>query len=126
MCIWIKADSCDLSAGFMESVEEKWQGDVNFNDGQVNQLYKSYLERQQICSRFGLKEPRYIFTVNIQAENIRNVIKPDMAFISKGIFVNNDAYNFINDIVTTSFFRVTTSTSCMAEQSKGLHTTREP
>ena len=85
---WIKADSCDLSAGLMESVEGKWRGDVDLNDGQVNQLYKSYLERQQLCSRFGLKEPRSMITVATQAENIRNnVIKPDMAFISKGTLI---------------------------------------
>lgn len=82
---WIKADSCDLSAGLMESVEGKWRGDVDLNDGQVTQLYKNYKERQHLCSKFGLKEPRTILTVKLQAESIRNeVMKPDMAFISQG------------------------------------------
>ena len=32
---WLKADSCDLTAGLFESVHGKWSGDVDINDGKV-------------------------------------------------------------------------------------------
>ena len=92
---WIKADSCDLTPGLMESVERKWRGDVDLNDGEVNKLYQNYKERQNICLRFGLKEPRSIHMINFQADNIRNeIIKPDMTFISKGTKYNNFNNNY--------------------------------
>ena len=109
---WIKADSCDLSTGLMESVEGKWHGDVDLNDGQLTRLYKTYKERQQLCLELGLKEPRTIFNTELQAENIRNeVIKSDMAFISEGSYIIYVSINFAFQLLC----RVTTSTRCLSK-----------
>ena len=60
---WIKADSCDLSTGLMESVHGKWGGDVDLNDGKISELLQSYQQKKDICQSLGLQEPRSIRNV---------------------------------------------------------------
>ena len=42
---WIKADGCDLIGGLSESTRGVWSGDVNLNDGALEQQVKAYQER---------------------------------------------------------------------------------
>ena len=44
---WIKADGCDLVSSLEESVRLEWNGDVDFGDGKLQQLFKSY--HQRLC-----------------------------------------------------------------------------
>ena len=41
---WLKADSCDLTAGLFEFVCGKWTGDVDINDGKVVISYTSLVK----------------------------------------------------------------------------------
>ena len=36
---WIKADGADLLSGLGESVKGEWSGDIDLNDGSIQQLY---------------------------------------------------------------------------------------
>jgi len=38
----LKADGCDINKGLKESVQQKWSGDVDLNDGQVEKQYEAY------------------------------------------------------------------------------------
>ena len=71
---WIKADSCDLTSGLMESVSGKWSGDVDLVDGKVEDLYQSYQSRQQLCNTLGLKEPRPMHNVKLQIHEMRDEV----------------------------------------------------
>ena len=57
---WIKVDSCDLSTGLMESVQGKWAGDVDLNDGEVSKLFQNHQQKKDMCEKLGLKEPRSV------------------------------------------------------------------
>lgn len=39
---WVKADGCDLVSSLEESMRLEWNGDVDFGDGKLQQLYESY------------------------------------------------------------------------------------
>ena len=47
---WIKADGVDVMAGLGESVRKEWSGDVDLNDGKVNQIHDAYLSRLKAIS----------------------------------------------------------------------------
>ena len=63
---WLKADSCDLTAGLFKSVREKWSGDVDINDGKVAELHQLYQSRQKFCEFLGLKEPQIYVKAQVQ------------------------------------------------------------
>ena len=52
---WVKADGCDLVEGLGESTKLDWSGDVDMNDGQLQQMYKSYRERLDFIGGLGKK-----------------------------------------------------------------------
>ena len=39
---WLKADGCDINKGLKESVQQKWSGDVDLNDGHLQKQYEAY------------------------------------------------------------------------------------
>lgn len=41
----MKADGCDLVAGLAESMKGVWTGDVDLNDGDLDNQYKEYTSR---------------------------------------------------------------------------------
>ena len=51
---WIKGDGCDIVPGLCESVQHKWSGDVDLNDGKLQAVYQIYLSRLQFVSTIGL------------------------------------------------------------------------
>ena len=82
---WIKVDSCDLTSGLMESVDGKWKGDIDLNDGELQALYQDYQDKQKVCASLGLEEPRSISSIQFQIEYVRKeILRPDMEFISNG------------------------------------------
>lgn len=83
---WLKADSCDLTAGLFESVRGKWSGDVDINDGKVAELYQLYQSHQKFCESLGLKEPQTIPHVKAQVQEMRDTILSDLEYISTGEF----------------------------------------
>ena len=40
---WIKADGVDVMSGLRESVNLKWHGDADLNDGSVQKMHAAYL-----------------------------------------------------------------------------------
>ncbi len=69
----------------MESVQGKWNGDVDLNDGSLQKLFQSYQDKKALCKSFGLKEQRSAQALRFQIDELRSeVMKPDMTFIFKG------------------------------------------
>ena len=42
---WLKADGCDVVNGLAESMRGAWSGDVDLNDGELQQQHKAYQDR---------------------------------------------------------------------------------
>ena len=52
------SDGCGVVQGIFESTRGDWSGDVNLNDGQVQELYVEYKEQLQWVEGIGLGNRR--------------------------------------------------------------------
>ena len=51
---WIKGDGVDVVKGIGESVKGEWSGDVDLNDGKLDDLFQEYKGALESASRIGL------------------------------------------------------------------------
>ena len=51
---WIKADGCDIVPGLCESVQRKWSGDVDLNNGELQANYQFYTSKLDFVSGLAL------------------------------------------------------------------------
>lgn len=51
---WIKGDGCDVVPGLCESVQLKWSGDVDLNDGSLKDSYQQYRRKLDFSAGIGL------------------------------------------------------------------------
>ena len=83
---WIKGDACDVIPGLCESMQLKWSGDVDLNDGNLEHNYQQYKSRLQMVSTLGLgmRRPRAAFKDDLSA--VHQHLLNDKDFIVKGNF----------------------------------------
>jgi len=55
---WIKVDAVDIVSGLGESVNGVWSGDVDLNDGKLQELYQEYKGQQELINSLILLENR--------------------------------------------------------------------
>ena len=53
---WIKGDGTDVVKGLWESVSGEWSGDIDLNDGKLNQLYKEFQDRLAWMKCIGISD----------------------------------------------------------------------
>ena len=51
---WVKADGVDLVPGLGESMRREWSGDVDLNDGSLQEQYNAYIQRLDFIKNLGL------------------------------------------------------------------------
>lgn len=51
---WVKADGVDLVPGLGESMRREWSGDVDLNDGSLQEQYNVYIQRLDFIKDLGL------------------------------------------------------------------------
>lgn len=81
---WIKADGVDVVKGLCESTSGVWSGDIDLNDGQLDQLYRIYSERLKFVKGIGLNDRKEGPTITADLEQVLEFIKEDYRFITKG------------------------------------------
>ena len=81
---WIKGDGTDMVKGLWESVSGEWSGDVDLNDGKLNQLYKEFKDRLAWvkCMAIGDIPPEQIKKHLTKAIEDNSA---DLAFVTSGI-----------------------------------------
>ena len=81
---WIKGDACDVIPGLCESMQLKWSGDVDLNNGNVERDYQQYKSRLQMVSTLGLgvRRARPVFKDDLSTVH-QNLVK-DKDFLVKG------------------------------------------
>ena len=77
---WLKADGCDITKGLKESVKLQWSGDVDLNDGSLQEQYDKYKKRLEITDKAGLKKD----TILEDLENFLQDLIKDLDFIHSG------------------------------------------
>lgn len=81
---WIKGDACDVVPGICESVQLKWSGDVDLNDGKLEHSYSLYKSRLQMVSTLGLGMKRARHILKNDLSTIHCDLLKDKDFIVKG------------------------------------------
>ena len=83
----MEGDGTDVVKGLWESVSGEWSGDVDLDDGKLNQLYKEFNDR--------LAWVKFIGIGNISPEHIKEQLtkalednSADLAFVTSGAFCN--------------------------------------
>jgi hypothetical protein len=52
---WVKTDGVDVVPGLGESMRMEWSGDVDLNDGALQQQYTSYMNQLKFIRGLGLR-----------------------------------------------------------------------
>lgn len=83
---WVKVNGVDLVHGLGESVNGKWSGDVDLNDGTLQQQYKSYQEQVGFINFCGLKERSCHQHLVQDLNRLLEDLLSDIKFIHEGKF----------------------------------------
>jgi len=80
---WLKGDSTDVVKGLWQSTLGEWAGDVNLNDGKLQQQYIQYKSRMEEVKSLGIgksvDEIKSILSKEVAT------IRSDLSFLSNGI-----------------------------------------
>lgn len=79
---WLKGDGCDINEGLKESTKLQWSGDVDLNDGCLQEQYESYRKRLAFAEQVGLTN-EHNETVQ-QVGVVSDEIAEDLKFIHSG------------------------------------------
>lgn len=79
---WLKADGCDIISGLKESTMLQWNGDVDLNDGSLQQQYHAYRKRLTFIENIG--ENRECTDIVDHLSTISTDISDDLGFIHSG------------------------------------------
>lgn len=78
---WLKGDGCDLVPGLGESTRLVWSGDVDLNDGKLQEAYKAYRERLDHVAQVQKKKPVDILS---DLGKIARQLNEDVTFLHSG------------------------------------------
>ena len=81
---WLKGDGTDIVKGLWQSAAGEWSGDVDLNDGKLQQQYCNYKLRMEVINSVGLNKS--LVEVKSDLSRELNVIKNELKFVSKGIY----------------------------------------
>ena len=84
---WLKTDGCDIVKGLKESTKLQWSGDVDLNDGSLQEQYETYRKRLEFVKKLGLNIEHC--EVTGQLKRILDDISDDLKFIYSGKNSNN-------------------------------------
>lgn len=88
---WIKADACDVQRGLRESMHGIWEGDEDFGDGLLQQLYTEYKSRKSAVDSLGTAKRLTLVCADL--EKIKKDVCADFEFLTKGNEQANKLYN---------------------------------
>lgn len=71
---WVKADGCDITQGLKESTKLEWSGDVDLNDGKLQNQYQAYRARLAFIENIGLEESNETIVKNQLKDVLRDMI----------------------------------------------------
>ena len=80
---WIKGDGTDVVKGLWQSVSGDWGGDVDLNDGKLQQLYKGFKDRLTWISNIGLNG-RDVDCTKKDLQKALDTLSSDLHFVTSG------------------------------------------
>lgn len=79
---WIKVDAVDIVSGLGESTSGVWSGDVDLNDGTLQELYQKYKNRQKDINSLILYDDSRPY-ITTQFDQEKQSLKCDLEFITE-------------------------------------------
>ncbi|XP_065905627.1 uncharacterized protein [Dysidea avara] len=87
---WLKGDGTDIVKGLWQSTSGEWSGDVDLNDGKLQQEYNRYKLRMEAIDSVGLHKSLVETKSDLSHE--LDVIKNELKFVSQELQTANTAY----------------------------------
>ena len=81
-------DGCDISKGLGESISGKWSGDVDLNDGSLEQQYAAYKDRLAFVDGLALGDHNSMMCIENDLSTIKKEMDADIVFITAGDYLN--------------------------------------
>ena len=104
-----KTDGCDIVKGLKELTKLQWSGDVDLNDGSLQEQYETYRKRLEFVKKLGLIIEHC--EVTGQLKRILDDISDDLKFIYSGKNSNNKIFIRYNyTVLSVSLSKVISST----------------
>jgi len=80
---WLKGDGTDVVKGLWQSTLGEWAGDVDLNDGKLQQQYIKYKSRTEEIKCLGIGKPVDEIKTILRKEVA--TIRSDLSFLSNGM-----------------------------------------
>ena len=80
---WIKGDGTDVVKGLWQSVTGEWSGDVDLDDGGLQELYKEYCQRNNTFEVVGL-QGKSVEEIKSKLISLKDMVQGDVKFTSSG------------------------------------------
>ena len=84
---WIKGDGTDVLKGLWESVSGEWAGDVDLNDGKLQQAYEQHQDRIKWLKSIGLQN-QGIEHIKQDLMKAQDMISTEIGYISTGMGIS--------------------------------------
>eukprot|EP00795_Rhopilema_esculentum_P003918 gene3918-15243_t len=97
---WIKADWCDVSRGWRESMPHEWTGDTDIGENALQRLNDSYDKRRAFCFKLRIGGRKNVLTSDLG--QILAELDADLSFLDKGLKSSKKLYNEMIDKVSSS------------------------
>ena len=81
---WVKADGVDVVPGITESVRKEWSGDVDLNDGSIEQTHEADMKRVKSTQNIGLGHRKRHSLVQQDLVQLELDLTDDVTFLSSG------------------------------------------
>ena len=83
---WIKGDGTDVLKGLWESVSGEWAGDVDLNDGKLQQAYEHHKGRIKWIKSIGLQS-QGMECIKQDLMKAHDIISTEIGFVSNGMCI---------------------------------------
>ena len=80
---WIKGDGTDVVKGLWQSSSGEWSGDVDLNDGKLQQQFTKFCQRKERINGIGMQES--VEAIRTELTSVVDAMKDDLQFISSGM-----------------------------------------
>lgn len=87
---WIKADGCDILSGVAESMRGVWSGDVDLNDGHLEEQKASYKNRLSEIERLSMVD-RASFVKQLSSQI--DALQKDKEFLFSGDYLSIPSFS---------------------------------
>ena len=83
---WLKGDGADIVPGLQESVRRQWSGDVDLDDGKLEDMYQSYIATVEFVKGISFDSTLHSSIAVSQLEKCLDSLKEDKALLIESMF----------------------------------------